>query len=149
MCFGFTMKTKHRWPKRFPKLEEMRSLLHFRPIAVQSPSCVRLFSAPFWTAAHQACPSPSPKVCPSSCPLHWWCHLVISSSDALFSFCPQSLGYYPTLFYFSCSSCSNSGSWELFLCPFDMCPSLCVLILPNFLALNDVPGSSCIFTLQT
>ena len=35
------------------------------------------------------CPSPSPKVCPSSCPLHWWCHPVISSSDALF-FCPQS-----------------------------------------------------------
>ena len=36
------------------------------------------------------CPSPSPKVCPSSCPLHRWCHPAISSSDALFSFCPQS-----------------------------------------------------------
>ena len=36
------------------------------------------------------CPSPSPKVCPSSRPLHWWCHPAISSSDALFSFCPQS-----------------------------------------------------------
>ena len=36
------------------------------------------------------CPSPSPKVCPNSCPLHWWCHPAISSSDALFSFCPQS-----------------------------------------------------------
>ena len=35
-------------------------------------------------------PSPSPKVCPSSCPLHWWCHPAISSSDTLFSFCPQS-----------------------------------------------------------
>ena len=34
-------------------------------------------------------PSPSPKVCPSSCPLHRWCHPAISSSDALF-FCPQS-----------------------------------------------------------
>ena len=33
--------------------------------------------------------SPSPRVCPSSCSLHWWCHPVISSSDALFS-CPQS-----------------------------------------------------------
>ena len=40
--------------------------------------------------ARPPCPSPSPKVCPSSCPLHWWCHLAISSSDALFSFCPQS-----------------------------------------------------------
>ena len=37
------------------------------------------------------CPSPSPKVCPSSCPWHQWCHPAISSSDALFSFCPQSL----------------------------------------------------------
>ena len=36
------------------------------------------------------CPSPSPEVCPSSCPLHWWCHPAISFSDALFSFCPQS-----------------------------------------------------------
>ena len=36
------------------------------------------------------CPSPSPKVCTSSCPLHRWCHPAISSSDALFSFCPQS-----------------------------------------------------------
>ena len=33
----------------------------------------------------------SPKVCPSSCPLHWWYHPAISSSDAVFSFCPQSL----------------------------------------------------------
>jgi len=31
------------------------------------------------------CPSPSPEVCPGSCPLLWWCHLAISSSDTLFS----------------------------------------------------------------
>ena len=36
------------------------------------------------------CPSPSPEVCLSSCPLHRWCHPALSSSDALFSFCPQS-----------------------------------------------------------
>ena len=36
------------------------------------------------------CPSPSPGVCPSSCSLHQWCHPAISSSDALFSFYPQS-----------------------------------------------------------
>ena len=33
-------------------------------------------------------PSPSPRVCPNSCSLHWWCHPAISSSHALFSFCP-------------------------------------------------------------
>ena len=36
------------------------------------------------------CPSQSPEVCPSSCSLHRWCHLAISSSDTLFSFCLQS-----------------------------------------------------------
>ena len=36
------------------------------------------------------CPLPSPKVCPSSCSLHQWCLPVISASEVLFSFCPQS-----------------------------------------------------------
>ena len=36
------------------------------------------------------CTSPSPEVCPSSCPLHQWCHPASSSSDSFFSFCPQS-----------------------------------------------------------
>ena len=36
------------------------------------------------------CPSPSAGVFPSSRALHWWCHPAISSSDAVFSFCPQS-----------------------------------------------------------
>ena len=42
--------------------------------------------------------SPSPRVCPSSCSLHQWYHPAISSSVALFSFCPQSfpaLGTFP------------------------------------------------------
>ena len=34
------------------------------------------------------CPMSFPEVCPSSCPLHRWCHPTISSSDTLF-FCPQ------------------------------------------------------------
>ena len=33
------------------------------------------------------CPSPSPGVCPSSCPLSWWCHPSISSSVNPFSSC--------------------------------------------------------------
>ena len=40
--------------------------------------------------ARPSCPSPSPKVCPSSCPWHRWCHPAISFSDALFSSYPQS-----------------------------------------------------------
>ena len=33
--------------------------------------------------ARPPCPSPSPGVCPSSCPLHRWCHPAISSSNTL------------------------------------------------------------------
>ena len=36
------------------------------------------------------CPFPTPEVCPSFCPLNQWCHPAISSSDTLFSICPQS-----------------------------------------------------------
>ena len=36
------------------------------------------------------CPSPSPRICPSLCPLHQWCHAAISSTDDLFSFGSQS-----------------------------------------------------------
>ena len=36
------------------------------------------------------CPSLSPRVCSDSCPLNWWCYLIISSSAAPFSFCLQS-----------------------------------------------------------
>ena len=33
------------------------------------------------------CPSPSPTVCSSSCPLSWWCHPTISSGVIPFSSC--------------------------------------------------------------
>ena len=36
------------------------------------------------------CPSLSPQICSNSCPLCQWCHLTISSSAVLFSFCLQS-----------------------------------------------------------
>ena len=57
-------------------------------------------------------PSPSPEVYPSSCPLHWWCHPAISSSDALFSFCPQSFpasGTFPVSHLFI-SDNQNTGA---------------------------------------
>ena len=40
--------------------------------------------------ARRPCPLPSPRICPSSCPLTWWCHPTISSSVSLFFFCLQS-----------------------------------------------------------
>ena len=41
--------------------------------------------------ARPLCPSPTPRVHPSSCPVCWWCHPAISSSVVPFSSCPQSL----------------------------------------------------------
>ena len=40
--------------------------------------------------ARPPCPSPTPGVCPNSCPLSRWCHPTISSSVVPFSSCPQS-----------------------------------------------------------
>ena len=56
--------------------------------------------------ARPPCPSLSPKVCPSSLPLHRWCHLAVSSSNALFSFCPQS---FPVSGTFPMSQLFTSG----------------------------------------
>ena len=41
--------------------------------------------------ARPPCPSPTPRVYSSSCPLSRWCHPTISSSVVPFSSCPQSL----------------------------------------------------------
>ena len=49
-------------------------------------------------------PSPSNGVSPRSRPLHQWCHSAISSSEALFSFCPQSFptsGTFPMSWLFT------------------------------------------------
>ena len=40
--------------------------------------------------ARPPCPSPTPRVYPSLCPLSRWCHPTISSSLIPFSSCPQS-----------------------------------------------------------
>jgi len=40
--------------------------------------------------ARPPCPSPTPGVYPSSCPLSWWCHPTISSSVIPFFSCLQS-----------------------------------------------------------
>ena len=58
-------------------------------------------------------PLPPSKVCPSSCPLHRWCHPAISSSDALFSFCPQSFpvsGIFPVSRLFASGEQNTAAS---------------------------------------
>lgn len=53
------------------------------------------------------------------------------------------------IFLFCCFHCSTFGLWELFV--FWTLPTLLfslLLVLPYFLALQDVPGSSCIFPMS-
>ena len=56
--------------------------------------------------ARLPCPSLSPGVCSNSCLLSWWCHPIISSSAALFSFCLKS---FPASEYFPMSQTFTSG----------------------------------------
>ena len=53
-------------------------------------SCLAVFTPGDCMQHRIPCPSPSPRLCPGSCPLNQWCHPIISSSVALFSFCLQS-----------------------------------------------------------
>ena len=73
-------------------------------LTVQSLSHVWLFANP-WTTPSQASLSLTiSRSLPSSCPLHQWCHPAISSSDAIFSFCPQSFpapGSFPMSWLFA------------------------------------------------
>ena len=55
-------------------------------------------------------PSPSPRVCSSSCPLSWWCHPTISSSVVPFSSCPQS---FPASGSFPMSQICASGGQSI------------------------------------
>ena len=67
-------------------------------VAVQSPVVSDSLQPHGLQHTRSSCPSPFPRVCPSSCSLHQWCHLAISFSDTLFSFCHQSFpasGTYP------------------------------------------------------
>ena len=60
-------------------------------VIVQLPSHgIRLFADHSLQHARPPCPSPSPRVCPSSHSLLWRCPPAISSSNSLFCFCPQS-----------------------------------------------------------
>ena len=79
--------------------------------------------------ARPPCPSPCHRVCPSSCSLHWWCCPAIASSDALFSFIPQSFPAsgtsvcirWPKYWSFSSSPSSEySGSISLKIDWFDL-----------------------------
>ena len=66
------------------------SLCKLRFICLVTQSCPTFCDPHGLQRTKPPCPSPSPKVCSSSCPLCQWCYQAISSSDILVSFCPHS-----------------------------------------------------------
>ena len=75
-------------------------------VVVQPPSSLQPHGQQH---ARPLCPSPSPKVCPSSCPLHWWCHPVILLSDVLISQSFPASGTFPMSQLFT-SDDQNTGA---------------------------------------
>ena len=70
--------------------------------------------------ARPPCPSPSSGVCPNSCSLHWWYHPASSSSDALFSSCPQSFlasGTFPVSCLFALDDQNTGASASALVLP--------------------------------
>ena len=60
------------------------SMLQFSSVAQSCPTLCDPMDA------RRPCPSPTPRVCPNSCPLNLWCHPIISFSVIPFSFHLQS-----------------------------------------------------------
>ena len=76
--------------------------------------------------ASPPCPSSPPGLCPSSCSMHRWCHPAISSSDALFSFYPQSFpasGTFPLSCLYT-SDDQNNWSFSFSISPSSECSGL-------------------------
>ena len=107
-----------------------------RIIVVQLLSSFQFFETPT-SITRLTCPTLSPRVCPSSCPLSQWCYPTVSSSATLFFF----LQPFPTSGSFPMSQMFTSGgqnfgasasvlpmniqSWFLF---FFMCVCVCVCV---------------------
>ena len=90
------------------------------------------------------CLSPSPRVCPSSCLLHWWCCPAISSSDTLFFYCPQSSpvsGTFPMSWLFASDDQSTGVSASALVLPMSI-QHWFPLRLIHFISLlsNGLPG---------
>ena len=82
-------------------------LLFCCPVAQLCPT----LQPPGLQHARPLCPSPSPEVRPSSCPLHWWYYPASHPLTALFSLCPQSFpasGTFPMSHLFT-SDDQNTG----------------------------------------
>ena len=92
--------------------------VHYLKIYIQFSSVHSVMSDSLWPHglqhARPPCPSPTPRLCPNSCPLSQWCHPVISSSVVPFSSRLQS---FPASGYFLVSQFFVSGVQSIRVSP--------------------------------
>ena len=92
----------------------MNKVWHIHAIEYSVQFSLSVMSDSLWPHEPQhaspACPSPTPRVYPNSCPLSWWCHLTISSSVVPFSSCLQS---FPASGPFQMSQIFTSGGQNI------------------------------------
>ena len=98
--------------------------------------------------AKPPCPSSSPRVCPSSCPLHWWCHPAILSFDTLFlcSLSPCHQGLFQS-WLFTSGDQNTSASTSTSVLPMSI-QGWFPLILPSLISLLS-KGLSRVFSSTT
>ena len=116
-----TPKERDTWNKPKPHLQSVVNP-SFPPMSLLFRH--HIMSNPLWPHGLQhtrlPCPSPSPGVCLSSCPLNRWCHPTISSSVTLFSFCLQSFlasGSFPMSQVFASGDQSIGASASAWVLP--------------------------------
>ena len=118
-----------------------------RLVVVQSPSRVQLFATHGLQHTRPPCPSPSPGVCPSSCSLHRWRNEpAISSSDALFSFCPQSSsasGTFPMSHLFTSDDQNTGASASASVLPVNIRDWSPLRLTSTNRLVQGVPSTSC------
>ena len=96
------------------------------------------------------CPSPSPKVHPSSCQLHQWCHLAMSSYNTVFTFCPQSVpasGSFPMSQLFTSDDRNTGASASASVLPMNIQDCLHLRLINLILLLSE--GLSDVFSITT
>jgi len=112
-----------------------RRLYQLIVTVVQLPSHVWVYNSMNCSIPRPLCPSPSPRVHPSSCLLNRWCHQTISSLAALFSFCLQSFpasGSFPMNGLFKLGGQNTGASASASVLPMSECSGLISLRIDWF-----------------
>ena len=82
---SYSLQSLSKFQGIFHKTEKKKFYKMYKTVVVvQLPGPVWLSVTSQTQIPRLPCPLPSPRICPSSCPLNWWWHPNVSSSVSLF-----------------------------------------------------------------